>query len=63
MEVLDIANGCYTSDQLEEIALVRRYPHSRSEDITDAWMRGYKAGRKDGEKLERDRQALLRKVR
>ena len=40
---------------MSEIILEKRYPHSRSEDITDAFMRGYvkgKADRPQGEWLD-----------
>ena len=40
---------------MSEIILEKRYPHSRSEDITDAVMRGYvkgKADRPQGEWLD-----------
>ena len=30
---------------MTEIKLTKRYPHSRAEDITDAFMRGYKQGK------------------
>ena len=30
-----------------EIKLEKRYPHSRTEDITDAFMRGYQQGKED----------------
>lgn len=30
---------------MNEIILKKRYPHSRSEDITDAFMRGYVKGK------------------
>lgn len=29
---------------MPDMELHRRYPHSRTEDITDAYMRGYEAG-------------------
>ena len=32
---------------MSEIILEKRYPHSRSEDITDAFMRGYVKGKAD----------------
>jgi hypothetical protein len=32
---------------MSEIILEKRYPHSRSEDITDAFMRGYLKGKAD----------------
>ena len=32
---------------MTEIKLEKRYPHSRVEDITDAFMRGYEQGVKD----------------
>ena len=32
---------------MSEIILKKRYPHSRSEDITDAFMRGYVKGKAD----------------
>lgn len=32
---------------MNEIILEKRYPHSRSEDITDAFMRGYVKGKAD----------------
>ena len=32
---------------MREIILKKRYPHSREEDITDAFMRGYQQGRVD----------------
>ena len=32
---------------MNEIILKKRYPHSRSEDITDAFMRGYVKGKAD----------------
>ena len=32
---------------MSEIILEKRYPHSRSEDITDAFMRGYVKGKTD----------------
>ena len=34
---------------MSEIILKKRYPHSREEDITDAFMRGGKADRPQGE--------------
>ena len=40
---------------MSEIILEKRYPHSREEDITDAFMRGYvkgKADRPQGEWIE-----------
>lgn len=36
---------------MTEIKLTKRYPHSRTEDITDAFMRGYEQGKKDGLKV------------
>ena len=36
---------------MTEIKLKKRYPHSRTEDITDAFMRGYEQGKKDGLKV------------
>ena len=30
---------------MREIILKKRYPHSREEDITDAFMRGYEIGK------------------
>ena len=30
---------------MKEIILEKRYPHSREEDITDAFMRGYEIGK------------------
>ena len=35
---------------MAEIKLTKRYPHSRAEDITDAFMRGYQQGCEDGYK-------------
>ena len=32
---------------MKEIILKKRYPHSREEDIIDAFMRGYKKGKAD----------------
>lgn len=32
---------------MKEIILKKRYPHSREEDITDAFMRGYEKGKAD----------------
>lgn len=32
---------------MREIILKKRYPHSREEDITDAFMRGYEKGKAD----------------
>ena len=32
---------------MSEIILEKRYPHSREEDITDAFMRGYVKGKAD----------------
>ena len=32
---------------MKEIILEKRYPHSREEDITDAFMRGYEKGKAD----------------
>lgn len=32
---------------MSEIILKKRYPHSRTEDITDAFMRGYVKGKAD----------------
>ena len=32
---------------MTEITLKKRYPHSREEDITDAFMRGYEKGKAD----------------
>lgn len=32
---------------MSEIILEKRYPHSRTEDITDAFMRGYVKGKAD----------------
>lgn len=32
---------------MSEIILKKRYPHSREEDITDAFMRGYEKGKAD----------------
>lgn len=32
---------------MTEIKLEKRYPHSREEDITDAFMRGYVKGKAD----------------
>jgi hypothetical protein len=32
---------------MTEITLKKRYPHSREEDITDAFMRGYFKGKAD----------------
>ena len=32
---------------MREIILQKRYPHSREEDITDAFMRGYVKGKAD----------------
>lgn len=32
---------------MREIILKKRYPHSREEDITDAFMRGYVKGKAD----------------
>ena len=32
---------------MTEITLKKRYPHSREEDITDAFMRGYVKGKAD----------------
>lgn len=41
---------------MREIILEKRYPHSREEDITDAFMRGYQQGCEDGyKKKEFDR--------
>lgn len=41
---------------MTEIKLTKRYPHSREEDITDAFMRGYQQGCEDGyKKKESDR--------
>lgn len=41
---------------MTEIKLTKRYPHSRTEDITDAFMRGYQQGCEDGyKKKECDR--------
>lgn len=41
---------------MTEIKLEKRYPHSRTEDITDAFMRGYQQGCEDGyKKKEFDR--------
>ncbi len=41
---------------MNEIKLEKRYPHSRTEDITDAFMRGYQQGCEDGyKKKEFDR--------
>ena len=36
---------------MTEIKLTKRYPQSRAEDITDAFMRGYEQGKKDGLKV------------
>ena len=36
---------------MTEIKLKKRYPQSRTEDITDAFMRGYEQGKKDGLKV------------
>ena len=36
-----------------EIRLEKRYPNSRVEDVTDAFMRGYMAAHKEGEWEER----------
>lgn len=38
---------------MTEIKLTKRYPQSRTEDITDAFMRGYEQGRTDGLKVGR----------
>ena len=41
---------------MREIILKKRYPHSREEDITDAFMRGYEKGKADrpqGEWIEK----------
>lgn len=35
---------------MSEIKLVKRYPESRPEDITEAYMRGYEAGRNAAER-------------
>jgi len=41
---------------MTEIKLTKRYPQSRTEDITDAFMRGYQQGCEDGyKKKEFDR--------
>lgn len=41
---------------MSEIKLEKRYPHSRTEDIADAFMRGYQQGCEDGyKKKEFDR--------
>lgn len=41
---------------MTEIKLTKRYPQSRAEDITDAFMRGYQQGCEDGyKKKEFDR--------
>lgn len=48
-----------------EIKLTKRYPHSREEDITDAFMRGYvkgKADRPQGEWAERTHDTLIAQV-
>jgi hypothetical protein len=37
---------------MREIILKKRYPHSREEDITDAFMRGYVKGKADRPKGE-----------
>lgn len=36
---------------MTEIKLTKRYPQSRTEDITDAFMRGYEQGKNDGLKV------------
>ena len=36
---------------MTEIKLTKRYPQSRAEDITDAFMRGYEQGKNDGLKV------------
>lgn len=38
---------------MTEIKLKKRYPQSKVEDITDAFMRGYEQGRTDGLKVGR----------
>ena len=35
---------------MTEIKLTKRYPNSREEDITDAFMRGYLAGRSSADR-------------
>ena len=37
---------------MSEIKLTKRFPESRPEDITEAYMRGYEAGRKVSETCE-----------
>ena len=39
---------------MREIILKKRYPHSREEDITDAFMRGYEKGKTDRPNVDRD---------
>jgi len=40
---------------MREIILEKRYPHSREEDITDAFMRGYVKGKADRPRGEWER--------
>ena len=50
VELIDMAISALSADAVQiPIKLEKRYPESKDEDITDAFMRGYLAGRSSAE--------------